>query len=79
MGKLKKQPLKMNFIKKLLFRRSRSSYTRLNPQLVKYYQDYRYPLVRSAIEVCDFKGDYDKLAKFLNPSLPTNMVIKLVT
>jgi len=77
-GQEKKLKNKDSLYKKVLFRRSRSSYTRLNPQLVKYYQDYRYPLLRSAIEVCDFTGNYEKLAKFLNPSLPTNVVIKMV-
>ncbi len=77
-GQCKKLKTKDELYQKILFRRSRSSFTRLNPQLVKYYQDYRYPLVRSAIEVKNFKGDYDSLAKFLIPNLPTNMVVKIV-
>ena len=36
-GQAKKTDTKDVLYKKLLFRRSRSSYTRLNPQLVKYY------------------------------------------
>jgi uncharacterized protein (TIGR02147 family) len=31
-------------------RRARSNFARLNPSLARYYQDYRYPLLRTAIE-----------------------------
>jgi uncharacterized protein (TIGR02147 family) len=77
-GQVKKEMEKEKLYQQILFRRSRSSFTRLNPSLVKYYQDYRYPLVRSAIDVKDFRGDYDALARFLNPPLPTAMVKKIV-
>jgi len=62
----------------LLFRRSRSKFKRINSSLVSYYEDYRYPLIRSAIEVCDFRGNFEILAKFLHPSLPVYLVKKMV-
>jgi uncharacterized protein (TIGR02147 family) len=64
--------------KNILSRRNRSSFTRLNPLLAKYYQDYRYPLVRCAIEASGFKGDYDRLAEFVDPPLQPAVVVKIV-
>jgi uncharacterized protein (TIGR02147 family) len=64
--------------KQILSRRNRSKFTRLNPALSKYYQDVRYALVRGAIEVLDFRGDYDALAGFLDPPIPVAVVKGLV-
>jgi uncharacterized protein (TIGR02147 family) len=64
--------------KSMLSRRNRSSFSRLNPLLAKYYQDYRYPLVRSAIEASGFTGDYEWLAEFIDPPLQTSIVTKIV-
>jgi uncharacterized protein (TIGR02147 family) len=60
--------------KRILSRRNRSKFTRLNPALSKYYQDVRYALVRGAIEVLDFRGNYDALAAFLDPPVPAAVV-----
>ncbi|MEN9353862.1 MAG: hypothetical protein RL318_1187 [Fibrobacterota bacterium] len=64
--------------RQILSRRSRSNFARLNPSLSRYYQDYRYPLLRTAIEACDFRGDYAKLAQFVDPPLPLAIVQKFV-
>jgi uncharacterized protein (TIGR02147 family) len=56
--------------RQMVSRRNRSKFARINPSLAKYYQDYRYPLVRCAIKACDFRGDFEKLASFLDPPLP---------
>jgi uncharacterized protein (TIGR02147 family) len=64
--------------KQMLFRRNRSSFVRLNPGNSKYYQDYHYPLVRSAIQVFDFRGNYEELAKFIRPSIPVATLKKCV-
>lgn len=64
--------------KQMLFRRNRSSFVRLNPGNSKYYQDYHYPLVRSAIQVFDFRGNYEDLAKFIRPSVPVATLKKCV-
>jgi uncharacterized protein (TIGR02147 family) len=77
-GQAKKESDRDASYQQILFRRSRSSFTRLNANLIKYYQDYRYPLVRSAIEVKPFCGEYDLLAKFLIPPLPAGTIKKIV-
>jgi uncharacterized protein (TIGR02147 family) len=64
--------------RQMLFRRNRSSFVRLNPVNSKYYQDYHYPLVRSAIQVLDFRGNYDELAKFIRPAVPVATLKKCV-
>ncbi len=77
-GQSKKEEERDSYYQQILFRRARSSFTRLNPQLVRYYQDYRYPLVRAAIEATQFKGDYDALSKYIHPPIATSQVKKLV-
>lgn len=64
--------------KQMLFRRNRSSFVRLNPGNSKYYQDYHYPLVRSAIQVFDFRGNYEELARFIRPAVPVATLKKCV-
>ncbi len=77
-GQAKSEDDREKAYQQILFRRSRSSFTRINPSLIKYYQDYRYPLIRSAIEIKKFKGDYESLAHFLVPALPVLVVKKAV-
>lgn len=64
--------------RQILSRRSRSNFARLNPSLARYYQDHRYPLIRTAVEACDFRGDYEKLARFLDPPLAVSVVQRCV-
>lgn len=77
-GQKRDEQKRAEVYKNILSRRNRSSFTRLNPLLAKYYQDYRYPLVRCAIEASEFKGDYGRLAEFIDPPLQTALVIKIV-
>jgi len=56
-------------MRKLEFRRNRSFFRRLNQSQSKYYLDLNYPLVRAAIGVCDFRGDYQLLGDFLRPPM----------
>lgn len=69
---------KQEIYKQIVFRRNRSSFSRLNPALSRYYQDFYYPLIRTAIMALDFKGDYDELGRFINPPLPATQVKKYV-
>lgn len=69
---------KQDLYRQIVYRRGKSTFVRLNPARGRYYQDYRYPLLRAAIEVCDFRGNYHRLAGFLRPPLPVNQVKKLV-
>jgi uncharacterized protein (TIGR02147 family) len=64
--------------RRLLFRRSRSTFVRLNPAKSRYYEDYRYPLIRAAIEVLNFKGDYNQLGHFMSPPLQPAKVQAMV-
>jgi uncharacterized protein (TIGR02147 family) len=77
-GQAKDDEERSELFKQIISRRNRSKFARINPSLAKYYQDYRYPLVRCAIKACDFKGDYEKLASFLDPPLPLPDVKKTV-
>jgi uncharacterized protein (TIGR02147 family) len=77
-GQARDEQKRADVYKDILSRRNRSSFTRLNPLLVKYYQDYRYPLVRCAIEASGFKGDYSRLAEFIDPPLQPAVVVKIV-
>jgi uncharacterized protein (TIGR02147 family) len=77
-GQSKSADRKAALYKQILSRRNRSKFTRLNPALSKYYQDVRYALVRGAIEVIDFHGDYDTLAGFLDPPIPAAVVKTIV-
>ena len=69
-GQAKKQEQKQEFYQKILFRRSRSNFVRINPEQSKYYENYKYALIRSAIETYGFKGDYFDFAEFFTPSIP---------
>jgi uncharacterized protein (TIGR02147 family) len=59
---------KQVFYRKLTSRRNRSMFARLNPALSRYYQDFHYPLIRTALMSFDFRGNYEELAAFLVPS-----------
>jgi uncharacterized protein (TIGR02147 family) len=61
-------------LQQIVFRRNRSTFARVNPSLAKYYSDHRYSLVRAAIEVIDFRGNYEKLSTFFDPAIPTHEV-----
>jgi uncharacterized protein (TIGR02147 family) len=73
-GQAKKEPRRQELYKKILGRRNRSAFTKINPALSKYYQDYRYSLVYNALMASDFRGDYDALSEFIYPPLPPAMV-----
>jgi uncharacterized protein (TIGR02147 family) len=77
-GQAKKQSEKDALWEKLLFRRNRSQFVRLHGGSSKYYQDWHYPLVRAAIEVHGFRGDYESLARFIRPALALPLVKKCV-
>jgi uncharacterized protein (TIGR02147 family) len=77
-GQTRDEQKRTEAYKSMLSRRNRSAFTRLDPLHAKYYQDYRYPLVRSAIEASEFAGDYDRLAGFIDPPLQTAVVKKIV-
>jgi len=63
--------------RQILARRSKASFTRMNPALVRYYQDYRYPLVRSALQCLDWKGEANVLGAFLDPPIAPAVVQRI--
>jgi uncharacterized protein (TIGR02147 family) len=77
-GQAKKDDERQEFYQEVLHRRNRSRFARLSPSLTKYYQDYRYPLVRCAIEALDYRGNAEALGKWLEPALPPAVVKKMV-
>lgn len=77
-GQAKKADDRQRLYDAIRVRRGRSRFARLSPERVKYYQDGLHPLVRCALEVTDFRGDYEALGRFLEPPLPPATVRKLV-
>ena len=63
---------------KLELRRNRHFFRRLNQSQSKYYLDFNYPLVRAAIEACDFRGNYQVLGDFLRPPMQAASVKRYV-
>jgi uncharacterized protein (TIGR02147 family) len=74
----KDETRRQEIYKQIVFRRNRSAFSRINPALSKYYQDYRYPLLRAAIMSKDFRGDYESLGNFLDPSIPAALIKKYI-
>lgn len=74
----KKTEEKDRLYQTIVYRRSRSAFAKINPELSKYYQDYRYSLIRNALMVIEYTGDPNQIAKFLVPTIPANIVKKLV-
>lgn len=64
--------------RQILFRRNRSSFTRMNPAHSRYYQDYRYPLLRAALQCLPVDGDPARLGAFLDPPLPPQQTQRMV-
>ena len=64
--------------RKIAARRSRSAFAQVNPERVKYYQDYRYPLVRCALMAAGGHGEPSRIAKFCRPMLPVSVVKRII-
>ena len=77
-GQSKDPEERQDLYQQMLFRRNRSTFVRLNPVNSKYYQDWHYPLIRSAVQVFDFRGNYEELARFIRPPIPVATVKKCV-
>jgi uncharacterized protein (TIGR02147 family) len=69
---------KEDLFRRMQFRRSRSAFARTNPASIRYYSDGSYALVRAAIGVLEFRGEWERLARFLRPPLPVPLVKKCV-
>ncbi len=77
-SRAKKESLRQDLYRKILFRRNRSGFARLNPAQSRYFQDYRYALVYNALMAIDFRGDYEQLSNFLYPPIPPGQLSKCI-
>ncbi len=77
-SRVKDPSLRQELYRKILFRRNRSGFARLNPAQSRYFQDYRYALVYNALMAIDFRGDYEQLSNFLFPPIPPAQLAKCV-
>lgn len=77
-GQSKKEQERQESYKKMLSRRNRSAFVKLNPALARYYQDFRYPLIYNALMCLDFRGDFDRLSDFIYPSIPAAEIKELL-
>jgi uncharacterized protein (TIGR02147 family) len=73
-----KEAVRQELYRKILFRRNRSGFARLNPAQSRYFQDYRYALVYNALMAIDFRGDYDQLSNFLFPPIPPAQLTRCI-
>jgi uncharacterized protein (TIGR02147 family) len=77
-GQARRDETREDLRRQIAFRRNRSHFVRTHPRMAKYYLDHHYALVRAAIEVTAFRGDYIELARFFEPPLPIAAVKKYV-
>jgi uncharacterized protein (TIGR02147 family) len=68
-GQSKKDAQRQEIYQEILYRRNRSRFARVSPHLVKYYQDFHYPLVYSALHAFEFRGDYDAFGAVFDPPI----------
>ena len=74
----KKEDIRQELYHRILFRRNRSSFARLNPVKSRYYQDFRYALIRTSLMAIDFSGDFEALGRFTIPQIPATQVKKYI-
>ena len=77
-GQAKDSAERDRLYRQMLFCRSRSRFARLQPVLAKYYQDWRYPLLRLAVEVLEPKDDWNEVADYFDPPMRPAVVRRMV-
>lgn len=77
-GQSKKDAKRQEIYREILYRRNRSRFARLSPSLVKYYQDFHYPLVYSALHAFDFRGDYESFGAVFDPPIAPGSLKKYI-
>jgi uncharacterized protein (TIGR02147 family) len=77
-GQSKKDAERQEIYADILYRRNRSRFARLSPSLVKYYQDFHYPLVYSALHAFEFRGDYESFGGVFDPPIAPAALKKLI-
>lgn len=77
-GQSKKDARRQEIYGEILYRRNRSRFARVSPHLVKYYQDFHYPLVYSALQAFEFRGEYEAFAAVFDPPIAPAALKKYV-
>lgn len=77
-GQAKQDAKRQEIYQDILYRRNRSRFARLSPSLVKYYQDFHYPLVYSALHAFDFRGDYENFGGVFDPAIAPGALKKYI-
>lgn len=72
-GQEKDTTLREEIRERIQARRSRSKFSRMQPDKARYYEDVAYPLVRSAIDAGRFSRE-DEVVAFLKGKLPATQV-----
>jgi len=65
----KKETQRQRHYQNLLYRRSRSNFVKLHPELTRYYQEPAYALIRNGLRVVEFRGEYNAFAARFNPPI----------
>lgn len=68
-GQSKQDARRQEIYREILYRRNRSRFARVSPRLVKYYQDFHYPLIYSALQCFEFRGDYEAFGAAFDPPI----------
>lgn len=65
---------------RMSFRRSRSNFAKVSPELVKYYKDWRYPLLRGIVDAHNPKwGQWKSIGESVYPKLSARLVETVLT
>jgi uncharacterized protein (TIGR02147 family) len=77
-GQCKSPEEKQDIYRAIQIRRNHSSFARLNPAQARYFDDTLYLVLLHAVEAMDFRGDYEALGGFLEPSVAAGKVKKAI-
>ncbi len=77
-GRTKPGPERERVYQEVLSRRHHSHFVRLNPAQSRYYEDTVYALILGAVQVHDFRGNYDLFTEFLEPPIAPGRLKKAV-
>lgn len=69
---------KQSLCQQMIFRRNRKFVERLASQSGDAPRNPAHAMVRAAIAACDFRGDFEKLSRFIWPAMPVQAVKKCV-
>jgi uncharacterized protein (TIGR02147 family) len=77
-GQTKNNRHKQEIYHAIVSRRNRSSFSRVNTASIRYYQDYRYPLIRNALMAIECNGNFEEFSRRINPPVQSGVAKKIV-